>query len=125
MVCLANFLQAKSDSVSSKVLCVCLPISTFAALGLEHSVVNMSILTMCLFLDGSAFSVGNYFKNIFLSAIGNMIGAIITMTLPAYYTLWLRWKKEGPDTPIGPEQIPDPPAQEREMKQHLTTDDQF
>jgi nitrite transporter NirC len=92
VVCLANFLQAKTDAMSAKALCVCLPISTFASLGLEHSIVNMSILTMCFFLEKHAFSIGNYFMNIALSAIGNVMGAILMTALPAYYCLWLRWK---------------------------------
>jgi len=93
MVCLANFLQAKTDSIAGKVLCVSLPISSFASLGLEHSIVNMSILTMCLFLEPKHFSITSYFRNIALSTVGNIMGAILMMTLPAYYCLWLRWKK--------------------------------
>jgi nitrite transporter NirC len=93
MVCLANFLQAKTDSIAGKALCVALPISSFASLGLEHSIVNMSVLTMCLFLESHHFSLGSYFRNIVLATIGNIIGAILMMTLPAYYCLWLRWKK--------------------------------
>jgi nitrite transporter NirC len=92
MVCLANFLQAKTDSIAGKALCVALPISSFASLGLEHSIVNMTILTMCLFVDPDDFSWVSYFRNIFLSALGNIMGAILIMTLPAYYCLWLRWK---------------------------------
>jgi nitrite transporter NirC len=90
MVCLANFLQAETDSIGTKIICVCLPISTFASLNLEHGIVNMSILTMCLFLDAEAFSIGAYFRNIGLVTVGNIVGAIITMTLPAFYTLWLK-----------------------------------
>jgi nitrite transporter NirC len=95
MVCLANFLQAKTDSIGAKIVCVCLPISTFATLNLEHGIVNMSILTMCLFLDGNAFSIGAYFVNIVVVTLGNIIGAILTMTLPAYYTLWLKQRTES------------------------------
>jgi nitrite transporter NirC len=93
MVCLGNFLQAKTDVIAAKAICVSLPISTFASLGLEHSIVNMSILTMCLFLKPDVFTIPSYFLNIVLSTIGNMMGAILMMTLPAYYCLWLRWKR--------------------------------
>jgi nitrite transporter NirC len=93
MVCLANFLQAKTDSIAGKAICVAMPISSFASLGLEHSIVNMSVLTMCLFLESHHFSIGSYFRNIALATVGNIIGAILMMTLPAYYCLWLRWKK--------------------------------
>jgi nitrite transporter NirC len=93
MVCLANFLQAKTDSIAGKALCVAMPISSFASLGLEHSIVNMSILTMCLFLEPNHFSMVSYFRNIGLATVGNIMGAILMMTLPAYYCLWLRWKK--------------------------------
>jgi formate/nitrite transporter len=93
VVCLANFLQSKTDNMIGKALCVALPISTFASLGLEHSIVNMSILTMCLFLEPRVFSVANYLTNIILSTIGNMMGGVLLMTLPAYYCLWLRWRE--------------------------------
>jgi nitrite transporter NirC len=93
IVCLANFLQSKTDSIAGKALCVSLAISSFASLGLEHSIVNMSILTMCLFLDSKTFSLARYFRNISLATIGNVMGALLMMTLPAYYTLWLREKR--------------------------------
>jgi nitrite transporter NirC len=95
IVCLANFMQAKTDAIAGKALCVILAISTFAAIGLEHSVVNMTILTLCLFLDGEAFTIGNYFRNIFCSTLGNIFGGILTMTLPAFYTLWLKQNSEA------------------------------
>jgi len=126
MVCLANFLQAKTDSIPGKVLCVVLPISTFAALGLEHSVVNMTILTLCLFLDGNVFSIGYYFRNIFVTAFGNMAGAILTMTLPAYYTLWLKERNEATSPPT---RIPDEPRAGRspggEMNERLARNTAF
>jgi nitrite transporter NirC len=125
VVCLANFLQAKTDSIASKVLCVALPISTFAALGLEHSVVNMSVLTMCLFLDSGSFGVGPYFKNIFVAAIGNMLGAIITMTLPAYYTLWLRMKKEAGEMASPSEDPNARQSPQQEMRLRLSADSPF
>lgn len=96
MVCLANFLQARTSSVASKVLLISLPISTFASLGLEHSIVNMSILTMCLFLDPHCFPVKDYFKNIGLSTLGNCLGAILFMVLPSYYTLSIRRELRAP-----------------------------
>jgi hypothetical protein len=53
----------------------------------------MSILTMCLFLEPNHFSMVSYFRNIGLATVGNIMGAILMMTLPAYDCLWLRWKK--------------------------------
>jgi formate/nitrite transporter FocA (FNT family) len=99
-------MQAKTDSIAGKALCVIMAISTFAAIGLEHSVVNMTILTLCLFLDGEVFTIGNYFRNILLSALGNMVGGIVTMTLPAYYTLWLQEQSEldGEPAPLPTDQ---------------------
>lgn len=95
MVCLAHFLQSRTQSCVSKAVCVLLPISAFASLGLEHGIVNMSILTMCLFLDPNCFSVGNYFKNLSFSVIGNCVGGIVFMSLPAYYTIWWHRKDRG------------------------------
>lgn len=94
MVCLANFFQARTQAIAAKMFCVCLPISTFASLGLEHSIVNMSILTMCLFLDTKAFSMKNYFLNIGLSTLGNVIGGVVFMTLPVWYTMWMASRRE-------------------------------
>jgi nitrite transporter NirC len=103
MVCLADFLQSKTDSIGGKITCIILPISAFAGLGLEHCTVNMSILTQCLFLDHKCFGMGYYFLNLFIVSIGNIIGGIIAMTLPAFYSLWLLKRQRQKDEQSGDE----------------------
>jgi nitrite transporter NirC len=90
MLCLANFLQTKTFDIAGKMICVCLPISALATIGLEHSIMNMGALTLCLFLDEKSISMTDYFANIGLSVLGNCVGGIVTMVLPAFYTLWLK-----------------------------------
>jgi formate/nitrite transporter FocA (FNT family) len=97
MVCLADFLQSKTDSIGGKIACVMLPISAFAGIGLEHCTVNMSILTECLFLDRKCFSLGYYFLNLFIVIVGNVIGGLVAMTLPAFYALWFASKPKHDD----------------------------
>ena len=125
MVCLANFLQARTQSIAAKMFCVCLPISTFASLGLEHSIVNMSILTMCLFLDTKAFSMKNYFANIGLSTIGNVIGGVVFMTLPVWYTMWMASWRERQEQKGGAQRLASRDQEVDEKHTPLNTGEQF
>jgi hypothetical protein len=46
--------------------------------------VNMSIFTMCLFLEAKAFSFGSSLRNRGLAIIGKIKGTIVRLILPAY-----------------------------------------
>jgi formate transporter len=50
LVCLAVWLTYSTPSISGKILAIIFPISAFIAAGFEHSVANMYILSVALFL---------------------------------------------------------------------------
>jgi nitrite transporter NirC len=59
-------------------------ILAFFATGFEHSIANMTLLTLSLINNGGneAISMGGYWFNLITVTIGNMIGAIVFVALP-------------------------------------------
>ena len=78
MVSLAVFLAGASNGLGGKLIAVWFPISTFVAIGLEHSVANMFILPAAL-LMGLPLTVGDVvFRNVLPALFGNAIaGALV------------------------------------------------
>ena len=64
------------------------------ATGFEHSVANMTLLTLTLIDNGGneAITMGGYWFNLVAVTLGNMIGAILFVALP--YHIGSREKKE-------------------------------
>ena len=60
-------------------------VTTFVACGFEHSIANMTFLTIGLLnpMD-AAVSIGGLFYNLVIVTIGNMIGGIVFVALPYY-----------------------------------------
>ena len=79
LVCLAVWLAIGARSLSDKVLAVLFPISAFVAAGFEHSVANMYIIPLGLFLKAGASP-----------ALWTQIGAspsdFASLTWPAFFT---------------------------------------
>lgn len=78
MVSLAVFLAGASNDLAGKLVGVWFPISTFVAIGLEHSVANLFIMPAALLLK-VPLSVGDVLmRNVIPVLIGNAIaGAIV------------------------------------------------
>jgi len=71
MVCLAVFLAGAAQDMSGKLIAIWFPISTFVAIGLEHSVANLFILPAALFA-GAPLTTGDVlFRNIIPVLLGN------------------------------------------------------
>ena len=57
----------------------------FITCGFEHSVANMTLLTIALLAPGtSAVSVSGYIYNIGIVTLGNMVGGILFVAIPYY-----------------------------------------
>jgi nitrite transporter NirC len=55
----------------------------FITCGFEHSIANMTLLTVGLLSPGAAaVSLTGYFYNIIVVTLGNMAGAILFLALP-------------------------------------------
>lgn len=73
MVSLAVFLANASNDLAGKLVGCWFPISTFVAIGLEHSVANMFIMPAALLLGAPLTAADVLFRNIIPVLIGNAI----------------------------------------------------
>jgi formate transporter len=105
LVCLAVWLAYGARSAADKVLVIVPPIAAFVALGLEHSVANMSLIPLGWAVKefaGAAFwaesglepgmfaalTLGGFAQNLAASTIGNVIGGVLVGG--AYWFAYLR-----------------------------------
>lgn len=74
LVCLAVWLANCSRDFTGKVVGIYLPIMSFTAIGLEHSIANMFIVVMGI-MQGADVTVGRWiYANLIPATIGNWIG---------------------------------------------------
>lgn len=73
LVCLAVWLSFAARDVAGKVLCIVFPISTFVALGFEHSIANMSVLPLGL-AAGADGTLADVVRNLLFVTFGNVVG---------------------------------------------------
>jgi formate transporter len=109
MVTIGAVLALASRSTAGKVAAMWLPIMTFFALGLEHSVVNMFVIPSGMIL-GAPISVGQFlFWNLLPVTLGNLLaGALLTGA-----ALYATYPTES--VPVaGPEQVPTTAPSEQE-----------
>jgi len=85
MVSLAVFLAGASNDLVGKLVGVWFPISTFVAIGLEHSVANMFIMPAALLLNVKLSISDVLFRNVIPVVIGNAIaGAFVVAASYSY-----------------------------------------
>jgi Formate/nitrite family of transporters len=57
----------------------------FITTGFEHSIANMTLLTVALLNPaGQAVSIGGYFYNLLVVTAGNMVGGICFVAVPYF-----------------------------------------
>ncbi len=87
MVALGTVLGLSSTSTLGKIAAVWLPVATFFALALEHSVVNMFVMPAAMLL-GANISVGQWlFWNQLPVTLGNVVGGAVLTGLLLHFTL--------------------------------------
>ena len=86
LVCIAVWCAAKLKSEAAKLIMIFWCLLAFFTTGFEHSVANMTTLTMALLDTGGnpAITLGGYFYNLGIVTIGNMIGGILLVAVPYY-----------------------------------------
>lgn len=83
LVCLAVWCGFRYKSESGKLIMIFWCLITFFTIGFEHSVANMTILTVALFNPlGQAVSVSGMIYNLLVVTLGNMFGAILFLAIP-------------------------------------------
>lgn len=85
LVCLAAWCSIKCRSEAGKLIMIFWCLFAFVTTGFEHSVANMTLLTVALLTPaGTAVSIGGWFYNLILVTIGNMTGGILFVSLPYF-----------------------------------------
>lgn len=86
LVCLAVWSGFRCKTESGKLIMIFWCLLAFFATGFEHSVANMTLLTLSLFNNGGneAISMGGYWYNLLTVTLGNMIGGILLAAVPYY-----------------------------------------
>ncbi len=76
LVCLAVWMCFSAQQVAAKILCIVFPITAFVALGFEHSIANMFLITFGLMAagQGSGFDFGGLIGNLIPVTLGNIVG---------------------------------------------------
>jgi nitrite transporter len=83
LVCLAVWSSYRAKSESGKLIMIFWCLFVFVTAGFEHSIANMTLLTIALLKPFSAaVSIGGYFYNILVVILGNMVGGILLVALP-------------------------------------------
>lgn len=85
LVCVAVWCGTKLKSEGAKIVMNFCCVGTFVTCGFEHSVANMTFLTIGLLNpQGAAISLGGSIYNLAVVTLGNMVGGIVFVALPYY-----------------------------------------
>ena len=85
LVCLGVWCTFRCKEEVAKLIMIFWCLFTFITAGFEHSIANMSLLTIGLLApNGADVSVVGYIYNIGVVTLGNMIGGILFMAVPYY-----------------------------------------
>lgn len=93
LVCLAVWCSFRCKSESGKLIMIFWCLFVFITAGFEHSIANMTLLSISLLSPMSAtVTITGFFYNLIVVTLGNMIGGIVFVALPYYM---ISKKKEG------------------------------
>ena len=94
LVCLAVWLAMAGRSVTDKVLAIVFPISAFVAAGFEHSVANIYLIPLGIFINDGAMpglNWGGIAANLLPVTLGNIAGGSVLVAL-VYFVIYRRGK---------------------------------
>jgi len=85
LVCLGTWCGFRCKSESGKLIMIFWCLFAFITSGFEHSIANMTLLTVALIAPFDAgVSMGGYFYNILTVTLGNMFGGIVCLAIPYF-----------------------------------------
>lgn len=85
LVCLATWCSFRCKSESGKLIMIFWCLFAFITTGFEHSVANMTLLTVGLLNStDAAIGLGGYVHNLLYVTLGNMVGGIFFVALPYF-----------------------------------------
>lgn len=89
LVCLAVWLCFSARTVVGKIFAIIFPVSTFVALGFEHSVANMYLIPIAYFAGSENITLAAFFGNLIPVTLGNIVGGSGFVAL-VYWGIYLR-----------------------------------
>jgi len=96
LVCMAVYMASGTSSMIGKMTAVWFPISSFVALGLDHSIANMFIIPLGM-LRGAEITIADFLqKNLLPVTLGNIVGGLICVMGP-FGTSFGNWFKKKDD----------------------------
>lgn len=88
LVCLAVWCGFRTKNDAAKLIMIFWCITTFVSCGFEHSIANMTILTVGLLkassLGVAGVTIAGYFYNILTVVLGNLLAGVLLMAVPYY-----------------------------------------
>ncbi len=85
LVCLGVWCTFRCKDETAKLIMIFWCLFTFITAGFEHSIANMTLLTIgVLAPNGADVSVVGYIYNIGVATLGNMIGGLLFMAVPYF-----------------------------------------
>lgn len=86
LVCAAVWISFRTKSDSAKLIMVFWCLLVFFTTGFEHSIANMTTLTLALLNDGGVTGINfhGYIYNLITVTLGNMVGGIFLIAVPYY-----------------------------------------
>lgn len=88
LVCLAVWCGFRTKNDAAKLIMIFWCITTFVGCGFEHSIANMTILTVGMLkassLGVAGVTLGGYFYNILTVVLGNLIAGALLIAAPYY-----------------------------------------
>ena len=85
LVCIAIWCGTKMKSEGAKMFMNFCCVGTFVTCGFEHSIANMTFLSIGLMNPmGKAITMGGFFYNLGIVTLGNMVGGILFVAVPYY-----------------------------------------
>ncbi|HEX6720383.1 MAG TPA: formate/nitrite transporter family protein, partial [Burkholderiaceae bacterium] len=88
LVCMAAWMALAGRSVTDKVVAIVFPITAFVAAGFEHSIANMVLMPLGMWL-GAPIGPLDMLLNLAPVIAGNLIGGSVLVAL-VYHVIWLR-----------------------------------
>ncbi len=88
LVCLAVWIALAGRTVTDKILAIIFPIAAFVAAGFEHSVANMYIIPLGIFLHAD-IGLADVLRNLIPVTLGNLVGGAGMVGL-VYHTIYRR-----------------------------------
>lgn len=83
LVCLAAWCGFRCQSDSGKLIMIFWCLFAFITTGFEHSIANMTLLTVSLLAPfNAAVSIGGYVYNLVFVTLGNIVGGVVFLAIP-------------------------------------------